>query len=48
MISDNDIKKLLKEGKESYTEQKLEKMIDLIKSLCHLDYEFQKRRKYDK
>ncbi|MFA4863532.1 MAG: hypothetical protein WC605_07160 [Bacteroidales bacterium] len=48
MISDYELKKLLQEGKESYNEQKLEKMIELIKSLCHLDYEFQKRRKYDK
>jgi hypothetical protein len=47
MISDYELKKILQKGQESYNE-KLEKMIDLIKTLAHLDYEFQKRRKYDK
>lgn len=48
MISDNDLKGILKKSSENCKEQKLEKMIELIKTLAYLDYEFQKRRKYDK
>jgi len=50
MISDKDrmLKQILQSGKESYSEAKLDMMIELIKTLCYLDYEFQKRRSYDK
>ena len=48
MISDNDLEKILSKGKESYTEEKLYKMIELIKRLAYLDYEMKKRRKYAK
>ena len=48
MISDNDLKKILKQGNEKYTEEKLEKMIELLKTLAYLDYELRKRRNYVK
>jgi len=47
MVSDHDLKKILKNN-ENQSEEKLEKMVELIKTLAFLDYEFQKRRTYDK
>jgi hypothetical protein len=48
MVSDFDLKRILKKENEHYTDFELEKMVELLKTLAYLDYEFQKRRKYDK
>jgi len=48
MISDNELKKILKQENDKYTDFDLEKMIELLKTLAYLDYEIQKRRKYAK